>query len=123
MPSESPRILLVDDEEAFRYAAAAALRGAGFDVVSAEDYRDALTQLEGTEPIDLMVTDIVMPDRVNGFALARMARMRRLDLRIMYITGHDVPTTEAAGKVLRKPVSDEELIREVRAMLAEPAQD
>jgi hypothetical protein len=33
--------------------------------------------LESPRPIDLLVTDIVMPERVNGIALSRMARMRR----------------------------------------------
>ena len=75
-------ILLVDDEEAFGYAAAKVLRKAGFEVSLAPDYRHALRTLEGPEPLDLLITDVVMPERVNGFALARMARMRRLDLWI-----------------------------------------
>ena len=59
-----------------------------------------------------------MPDRVHGFALARMARMRRRSLGVIYITGYDVPTTEAVGTVLRKPISAEKLVDEVRRALA-----
>ena len=118
MIATTSHILLVDDEEGFRYAAGKALREAGFTVTVAEDYRDALVQLESESPVDLLVTDIVMPDRVNGFALARMARMRRLHLKILYLTAYDVPTVEAVGKVLRKPVSNEQLIGEVREALA-----
>ena len=117
MGSLPSRILVVDDEEAFRYAAAKALQGAGFDVAVAEDYRDALVHLEGAAPVDLLLTDVSMPNRVNGFALARMARMRRLDLKVLYVTGYDVPTFEAIGKVLHKPITDEQLISEVRGAL------
>lgn len=119
MSSRPSRVLVIDDDEAFRYAAAKALKGAGFEVAVAEDYRDVLAWLEGAEPIDLLLTDIVMPDRINGFALARMARMRRLGLKVLYVTGYDVPIDEAMGKVLQKPVTDEQLIGEVRGALTE----
>jgi CheY-like chemotaxis protein len=111
-------VLLVDDDEGFRYAAARALRKAGFEVTSVPDYRGALETLEGNAPLDLLVTDVVMPDRINGFALARMARMRRLDLKVLYLTGYDVPSTEAIGKVLRKPITPDLLTDEVRLALA-----
>ena len=111
-------ILLVDDEESFRYAASKVLQDAGFNVAAAEDYREALVRLDGGAPVDLLVSDIVMPNRVHGFALARMARMRRRDLKVLYVTGHDIPTSEALGKVLRKPVTDAELVDEVRRVLS-----
>lgn len=112
------RVLLVDDDEGFRYAAAKALRNSGFEVIDVPDYRGALELLDGDEPVDVLVTDIVMPERIHGFALARMARMRRPALKILYLTAYDLPATEAIGKVLRKPVSDTELVEEVRLALA-----
>jgi CheY-like chemotaxis protein len=118
MGSIPAHILLVDDDEGFRYAAATALRNAGFEVTSVPDYRGALETLEGNSPLDLLVTDVVMPDRINGFALARMARLRRLNLKVLYLTGYDVPSTEAIGKVLRKPITPELLTDEVRRALA-----
>jgi CheY-like chemotaxis protein len=45
----------------------------------APDHRLALQILESSQPLDLLITDVVMPGHVNGFALARMARMRRRD--------------------------------------------
>jgi len=114
----SRHILLVDDEEDFRYMAEKALRNAGYDVKVAGDYQKALDILVGPEHLDLMVTDIVMPKGINGFALARMARMRRLDLKLLYVTSYDVPTNEAVAKILRKPVSDTELVQEVSQVLA-----
>lgn len=111
------RILLVDDDEVFRYACARTIAAAGFDVEEAPDYRKALTILEDKRPLDLLITDVVMPDRINGFALARMARMRHLDLKVLYVTAYDIPTTEAVGKIVRKPINDDELLTEIHLAL------
>jgi CheY-like chemotaxis protein len=113
------RILLVDDDPAFGAAIAGVLRAAGFEVYTAPDYRLALEELESTRPIDLLITDIVMPERVNGVALSRMARMRRQSLKVIYLTAYDIPGVEdeALGPVLRKPTGDDRLLSEVRRAL------
>jgi|SRR5215469_13479959 len=116
--SESIHILLVDDEEAQRYSMCRLLEQAGYRVTSVPDFREALKVLNSSERCDLMITDLVMPDRVNGFALARMARMRRPKLKVLYITGFDVPSDEADGKVLRRPVPDQAFMDEVKLALA-----
>ena len=114
------RILLVDDDLAFGNAIARVLRTAGFEVFLAPDYRLALEDLESTRMIDLLITDIVMPDRVNGVALSRMARMRRPAVKVIYMTAYDIPglEDEAIGPVLRKPIDDDHLVAEVRRALA-----
>jgi CheY-like chemotaxis protein len=111
---------VVDDDPAFGDATARVLRAAGFEVYLAPDHRLALEHLESTRPIDLLITDIVMPDRVNGVALSRMAQMRRPELKVIYLTGYEIPGVEddVAGPVLRKPIDDEHLIAEVRRVLA-----
>jgi CheY-like chemotaxis protein len=120
MDKLSGNILLVDDDEAFRYATTKILESAGFTVSAAPDHREALEILEGKSPVDLLVTDVIFPGQVHGLALARMARMRRPGIKTLYLTGFDVPETEAEalGKVLRKPISNEQLINEVRLALA-----
>jgi CheY-like chemotaxis protein len=112
------RILVVDDEESYLYATAKVLREAGYEVASANSYSKALDVLCDDKPLDLLVTDIVMPNQVHGFALGRMGKMRRSDLKVLYLTGYDVPTHEAIGKVLRKPINDSELVEEVKLALA-----
>lgn len=112
------KILLVDDDPTWRYAAAKALVGEGYEVVSASDYMGALDLVGSEPPVDILVTDIVMPKGMNGFALARMARLRRRDIKVLYMTGYDVPTHEAVGKVIRKPIDPNDLIAEVRSCLA-----
>src|SRR6516164_3735776 len=114
------RILVVDDDKICGDATARVLRAAGFEVSLAPDHRLALEDLESTRPIDLLITDIVMPNRVNGIALSRMARMRRPGLKVIYLTAYDIPGVEdeANGPVLRKPIDDGDLVAKVRSVLA-----
>jgi len=118
VPTPNKRVLVVEDEDAHRYMLRRALSLHGFDVVTAAGYLKALEVVESDQRIDLLITDIVMSPGVNGFALARMAKMRRPTLKIMYVTAFEVPVDEALGTVLRKPISDDQLIEEVRATLA-----
>jgi CheY-like chemotaxis protein len=121
-PSAGPaknHILVVDDDAAYREAAAGVLRSAGYEVSLAPDHRLALEELESDKPIVLLLVDIVMPDRVNGLALARMARLRRPDIGVIYISGYDIPglEAEALGPVIRKPVDDDRLLDAIRSAL------
>lgn len=112
--SPVPEILLVEDDEGTRLAFRKMLENAGFLVRATGDYQDALNILAGDTRVDVLITDIVMPHGINGFALGRMGRMRRRDLKIVYVTAYDVPSHEAVGPVLRKPVPPETLIAEIR---------
>ena len=112
--SPVPEILLVEDDEGTRLAFRKMLENAGFLVRATGDYQDALNILAGDTRVDVLITDIVMSHGINGFALGRMGRMRRRDLKIVYVTAYDVPSHEAVGPVLRKPVPPETLIAEIR---------
>jgi CheY-like chemotaxis protein len=112
-----PRILLVDDDEAARYAVAKLLRMAGYEVVEAHDYRDGLPVLEDHSAVDLLIVDVVLPG-VHGFAFARMARMKHPYIACIYITAHDFPTSEALGPVLRKPLVENVLLAQVEIALS-----
>jgi two-component system, cell cycle sensor histidine kinase and response regulator CckA len=119
MAEVSGNILLVDDHDAFRYVATKILENAGFAVTAAPDHREALDVLDGDSHVDLLLTDVIFPKgRIHGFALARIARMRRRDIKVLYITGYDGSEAEAFGKVLHKPISNEQLIDQVRLALA-----
>jgi CheY-like chemotaxis protein len=117
----APRIVLVDDDAAFAAATAKALRNRGFEVFVAAGYRPALEEFESPRRVDLLISDIVMPQQINGLALSRMARMRRPDLKIIYVTAYDIPGVEreALGPILRKPVDEERLLAEAQRALAE----
>jgi CheY-like chemotaxis protein len=120
--AEAPRghILVVEDDEGYGEAVVQVLQKAGYTARVMSHFQPALEALEGDAPIDLLLTDIVMPSRVNGVALSRMARMRRRDIKVLYLTGYDIPgiDREALGPVLRKPISPEDLIAEVERVLA-----
>jgi DNA-binding NtrC family response regulator len=122
-PTPSPpkgHVLLVEDDLTFREAMGQVLRRAGYHVSLAADFRVALEVLEGDRPIDVLVADIVMPASVNGIALSRMARLRRRDLKVIYVTGYNIPDieNEALGPILMKPVDDSRMISEVERALA-----
>jgi DNA-binding NtrC family response regulator len=117
-PQTKGRILVVEDDEALSYAWTRILAVGGYESVAAYDYREALRILEDGVPVALLLTDLRLPG-VNGFALARMARMRHRDLKVVYVTGHDdVPAHEALGPVLRKPCDQDTLLGTVRTMLS-----
>ncbi|HTZ02712.1 MAG TPA: hybrid sensor histidine kinase/response regulator, partial [Xanthobacteraceae bacterium] len=66
-------VLLVDDSPFFRDLLAPLIRAAGYQVVAVGSAGDALSALKSDRPIDLVVTDIEMPD-MDGFALAQAMR-------------------------------------------------
>jgi CheY-like chemotaxis protein len=111
----APRVLLVEDDRIFLRTLELVLKDAGYDVLAVSDYIPALKHLDGGERIDILLTDIVMPDRVNGLALARMARLRRPGLGVVYFTAHDIPgiEDEAMGQILRKPFESDQLLRAI----------
>lgn len=117
-----PVLLIVDDDEAFLYAAGKDLGARGFEVVLASNYFDALDELDQPDrTIDALLTDIVL-NRGNGFALARIARMHRPNLKTVYITAHDdVPTIEAVGPILRKGIAADDIAEVLRDELESAA--
>jgi CheY-like chemotaxis protein len=115
-------VLLVEDDAFFRESSAKGLRQAGFTVHIAADHRGALDILDDERPIDVMCTDVVMPDGLGGVALARLARMRRPGLKIIYVTGYEIPglANHAKGPVLQKPIMTSQLVAEIGRLIGHP---
>jgi PAS domain S-box-containing protein len=80
------RLMLVEDQEPVRLATARVLGRLGYRVRAFESGADALAAMANGEPVDLLVTDVQMPD-MSGPALATSARGRRPDLRVLYVSG------------------------------------
>jgi CheY-like chemotaxis protein len=116
-------ILSVDDNEDLRQLVGDILTGAGFRVLSADSAETALRVLESDEPIDLIVTDVVMPG-LNGMALARLARRMRPDVRILYSSAYwqHIVLEPADRDLVRKPYLPKQLIDRVRRSLLAPPQ-
>ncbi len=113
-------LLLVEDNAFVRQATTRALVGAGFTVVACALPEEALRVLSSARPpIDILVTDVVMP-QMNGYALAAEARRARPGIRVLYISGYggdDAPREGDGAPVLKKPFTSDRLVEEVRATL------
>ena len=77
-------VLFVEDEPLVREFVIPELEDAGFEVITAENGDDASCILRKTGRIDLLLTDIRMPGRINGWDLAEMARGRHPKLQVIY---------------------------------------
>jgi CheY-like chemotaxis protein len=115
-------VLVVEDEERVRHLTVDALRELGYVVVQAADANQALTVLEMQPTVDLLFTDIVMPD-MNGRRLADIARETRPNLKVLYTTGYTRNAIvhngvlDAGVAFLPKPFTMEQLARKVREVL------
>jgi len=117
--AESPRVVLVEDEEPVRQAVERALRREGFAVTGFADYPDPGLILAAAP--DLAVLDVLLPSG-DGFELARELRAAR-DLPIVFLTARDAVEDRLDGfglgadDYLVKPFALEELLARVRAVL------
>jgi PAS domain S-box-containing protein len=81
-------VLIVDDEGMVRILVTDYLSELGYTMLAAEDALAALIILNSDVAIDLLITDIGLPNGMNGRQLADAARETRPDLRILFITGY-----------------------------------
>jgi two-component system, NtrC family, response regulator PilR len=97
-----PRILVVDDERSMRELLAIVLRREGYDVLLAESGREAIETLE-REPVDLLISDIKMPD-LSGVEVLRAAK--RVDPDILGIMITAFASTDTAVEAMRLGACD-----------------
>ena len=113
-------ILVVDDEPELREVVAAALSEADYTILTAADGYEAI-RLLSERWIDLIITDVMMPG-VDGFQLARQAKLMRPNIHIIYISGYCSTTRRSAGPtyglLLPKPIRPARLVEEVQRELA-----
>ena len=109
-----------------RTATAGMLRYAGYDVIEAASGREALDRLgrEG-DRIDLMIVDFVMPG-MNGVEVARLGRLSRPGLPILFVTGFantaELAVQTSSDLILRKPFRTTELVAKIgEALRSAPA--
>lgn len=119
---ERSRVLLVEDEEPVRSLTTLILERAGYDVMAAATGEEALEIFEtATEPIDLVLTDIVMPGMSGPEMLVRMTRLRAVPgLLISGYPDHgEIAGPGASMRLIPKPFTADELTRAVRETLEE----
>jgi two-component system cell cycle sensor histidine kinase/response regulator CckA len=119
--------MVVEDKPDVRKLATDVLKSCGYHVLAAGHGPEALQISElCQEPIDLLVTDIVMP-KMNGRELAEKLKARHPRMQVLYISGYGggiVPEKgdpELQARFLSKPFTVEALLRQVRSMLDDRA--
>jgi PAS domain S-box-containing protein len=115
-------ILVVEDDERLRAFSTDALKELGYRVLYASSGPGALDQLR-SESVDLLFTDIVLPEGMNGRQLAEEGKRLRPDLKVLYTTGYSRNAAihgghvDARGRIIGKPFTFDELARMVRTIL------
>ena len=116
---EHRTVLLVEDERTLRKLTRKMLTEVGLTVLEAENGLQAIEMAERTEsPIDLLLTDIVMPG-MSGWALAETLSSLRPEMRVLYMSGYPDGVIARHGiagpgiTILQKPFTSDELLRRV----------
>ena len=118
------RILIVDDDEPLRRLLSQALARAGYAVITAENGVAAL-RLYREEPVELVITDLIMPEK-EGFETIMELRRIEPNLKIIAISGGGrvdagdyLPTARhlGAARTLAKPFSFQEMLEAVKGLL------
>jgi PAS domain S-box-containing protein len=116
-------ILAVDDNPDVRATVVMQLQGLGYRVREADSAHTALEILDGTDRIDLLFTDMIMPGGLNGKELATKARGKRPDLKVLFTSGFPGQSTGPETKfddtdvLLSKPYRKRDLAKAVEEIL------
>lgn len=120
-PSSShPRVLVVDDEPLLRTFNVDMLSDAGFDVIEAADADEALRLLEHTDGIRVVFTDVEMPGRIDGFALAELIEAQWPDIGVVVTSGRRMPNAAfnaAARCFVPKPYAAAQVVELIDAFV------
>ncbi|WP_162305869.1 hybrid sensor histidine kinase/response regulator [Oleisolibacter albus] len=119
-PGNSGTVLLVEDDAAVGIAVEDMLAAAGHQVHRVLSGTAALSVLDQRRPVDLVLSDVMMPGGLTGLDLAREIRRTRPDLPVILMTGFSTAIAEAEAEgltVLAKPCRAETLLRTVADML------
>jgi PAS domain S-box-containing protein len=131
LPRGSEWILVVDDEDGVRDFIDRALSRLGYHVTAMSSGEEALEKVGGyfAEPIDLLITDVVLPG-MSGPELAATLGASRQGMPVLYVSGYASDVTAfhglpgLAAHVLAKPFGMDSLVRRVRTILDErPARE
>jgi CheY-like chemotaxis protein len=116
-------ILIVDDEASVRMLVTEVLTENGYNVLEAANAASAMKVIDANPNIALLITDVGLPGGMNGRQLAEAVRLRRTDLKVVFITGYAENAVVSGGhldhgmEILTKPFPMSALANKVRKML------
>ena len=117
-------VLVIDDDPTIRMLIADELTEHGYKVIEAEGAPTGLRILESDMRIDLLVTDVGLPGGINGRQVADAARVKRPELKVLFITGFAENAVVGNGRlahgmaVLTKPFILTALSKKIRELMA-----
>ena len=116
-------IVMVEDEASVRELLVLVLTRAGYRVRAGGSWREILAELEQDVTPDLLVTDVVLPEGVDGATLAQLMRERYPNIPVLFMSGYPRQAMSTTGRLARgvdfleKPFEPHVLVRRVREML------
>jgi CheY-like chemotaxis protein len=111
----SGTVLVVDDQDVVRDVIRLTLERAGYTVLEAASPNAAIDLVRANGPIDLLVTDVVMPE-MDAFELADRIACEVPGVRILYTSGYTDAAAE--GPFIHKPFTPAQLVDKVGSVLA-----
>jgi CheY-like chemotaxis protein len=114
-------VLIVEDEPAVLEVASDIFDSLGYDVVTATDANEAVKVLDGNPSIDVLFSDVIMPNGMNGVELSRKAREIRPNLKILLASGYPMSALPSEGlgagvSFISKPYRWTELVEKLRGL-------
>lgn len=121
-PKVTETVLVVEDDEEVRSVVCEMLESRGYKVIEAESAAEGLKQAATTHEVDLVLTDIVMPD-TNGLELYQELVLSLPELKVLFMSGYtddviaDQGILDEGVNYIRKPFSVNDLLKKVRNAL------
>jgi two-component system cell cycle sensor histidine kinase/response regulator CckA len=122
-PPSTRTVLVVDDEDSVRRLVSAVLRRHGFSIIEAANGREALTALAERYDVDLVISDVLMPE-LGGRELAKQLQRDRPEMPVLFISGYtnqelanEGGSLDADAMFLAKPFSSQQLMGAVSTLL------
>jgi CheY-like chemotaxis protein len=123
--TERKKVLVVEDDPLLRFHVSDILGQAGFDVVESTNGAHALAIVAERFDVEAVVSDVVMPGKIDGFELARRIRARWPRIGVVLVSGRKIPSSGEVPRQVRflaKPVRASTLVRMVRQVTESGAQ-
>ena len=112
--------LIAEDEILIRWALADELRGSGWDIIDVATADDAIEVLQTAIEVDLIITDVKMPGRANGFDLAALVIRKRPTVKVVIMSGDARPQDgdeRLFDVFVAKPFDERELVEQLRSLV------
>jgi CheY-like chemotaxis protein len=119
LAGHTPTVLLIEDDRAVLRAIVRLLRSRGYQVLTGENGSDSLRVIDEHADIDVVLTDIVLPD-TTGTQLAALIKAKHPNTPVIFATGvgnaGELKGIEEA-RLLRKPFTEHELFEKIAAAM------